>query len=95
MRDSLACLARVACTEETERVLSADLEEAAYDAWARARRDIYEEWQRGADPANLQPDIRPLFRCGGPAQDQPGRYPLGEVDRLADSLMAVEADTFP
>jgi Helicase conserved C-terminal domain/PLD-like domain/SNF2-related domain len=89
VRDSLACLARIACTEGTERVFPADLEAAAYEAWARARRDIYEEWQRGADPANLQPDIRPLFRAAAQyIRLHPADLTLQDVDRLADSLEA-------
>jgi hypothetical protein len=33
-----------------------------YEAWRRARQDIFDEWMRATDPANLQPKIRPLFR---------------------------------
>ena len=89
LRDSLSCLARISCTEATERVLPPDLEESAYDAWVRARHDIYEEWQRGADPANLQPDIRPLFRAAAQhVRSNPADLTLEDVDRLADSLEA-------
>ncbi|HWV56718.1 MAG TPA: helicase-related protein [Longimicrobiales bacterium] len=89
VRDSLACLARISCSEETERVLPPELEDTAYEAWMRARHDIYEEWQRGADPANLQPDIRPLFRAAANhVRTHPADLTLEEVDRLAESLEA-------
>lgn len=89
LRDSLSCLARIACAEGTERVLPPEMEMAAYDAWARARRDIFEEWQRGADPANLQPDIRPLFRAAAQhVRSNPADLTLDDVDRLADALEA-------
>jgi superfamily II DNA or RNA helicase len=89
VRDSLSCLARISCNEGTERVLPRDLEDAAYDAWVRARHDIYEEWQHGADPANLQPDIRPLFRAAAQqVRTHTADLALEEVDRLADSLEA-------
>lgn len=90
VRDSLACLAMITCQAGTERVLPDDLREAAYDAWARARTDIYREWQLGVDPANLQTAIRPLFRR---AATQVRSFPapemtLEEVDRLAETLEA-------
>lgn len=89
IRDSLACLARISCSEGTERVLPAELEDTAYEAWGRARQDIYEEWQRGADPANLQPAIRPLFRAAAQhVRTYPADLTLEEVDRLAESLEA-------
>jgi hypothetical protein len=62
VKDTLTCLKRIECTEETERVLSADTRERVYDAWERAREDIYWQWQEQTDPLNVQPDIRKLFR---------------------------------
>jgi hypothetical protein len=90
VRDSLSCLGLITCREDTERVLPDDLKEAAYDAWARARADIWREWQQGVDPANLQPSIRPLFRR---AAEQVRRFPppemtLEEIDRLTETLEA-------
>jgi Helicase conserved C-terminal domain/PLD-like domain/SNF2-related domain len=90
IRDSLSCLARITCSEETQRQLSDEMRQAAYDAWARARADIFADWQRGADPANLVPSIRPLFRTAGAHVRQ---YPaeemsLEEVDRLVEALEA-------
>src|SRR5690606_954285 len=88
-RDSLACLARISCIQDTARDLPPVLEDTAYEAWMRARHDIYEEWQRGADPANLQPDIRPLFRAAANhVRTHPADLTLEEVDRLAESLEA-------
>jgi hypothetical protein len=57
LRDSLACLRSISCAEETPRVLSDAMRERAYAAWARARQDIFNEWQFSTDPANLQPRV--------------------------------------
>ncbi len=90
VRDSLTCLRAITCTEGTERVMAEDLRAAAYDAWLAARRDIYDEWQRGADPKNLQPDIRPLFRAAAAhlRRYRPADMPLDEADRVAEALEA-------
>lgn len=89
-RDSLTCLGIMSCEETTERVLDEDFAEGAYDAWEEARRDIYQEWTAATDPANLQPEVRPLFRA---AADHVRLHPadgmsLEERDRLADALEA-------
>jgi hypothetical protein len=89
VRDALSCLARITCSEQTPRELSDAMENSAYEAWARAKQDIYEEWQKGADPANLQPDIRPLFKAAAQhVRKYPGDLPLEDIDRLADALEA-------
>ncbi|MGQ0814059.1 MAG: helicase-related protein [Gemmatimonadota bacterium] len=89
-RDSLSCLRYISCSESTERVLPDDLREAAYDAWQDARRDIYEEWQRGSDPANLHAEIRPLFRAAAAhvRMHIPHDMTLEQADRLAEALEA-------
>ncbi|MDI7267000.1 MAG: helicase-related protein [Myxococcota bacterium] len=56
------CLRLLECTEETPRVLSAEMALGAYDAWATARRSIFDAWAFETDPANLQPRIRKLNR---------------------------------
>lgn len=90
VRDSLACLRLITCDEGTARAMPADLAEAAYGAWARARHDVFEEWERGADPKNLQPDIRPLFKAAAAhvRAYRPAEMSLEDVDRLADALEA-------
>lgn len=62
LTDTLGCLRQIACERSTPRYLSEDMVSGAYNAWSRARKDIYEEWTRATDPKNLQPKIRPLFR---------------------------------
>jgi superfamily II DNA or RNA helicase len=89
-RDSLACLRRITCEEGTKRVLPQDLAEGAYSAWERARRDIFDEWQKAADPRNLQPDIRPLFKAA--AAHVRGHIPPDmsreDADRVVEALEA-------
>lgn len=89
-RDALACLSRIACTEETERHVSDLMRDAAFSAWSRARKDIFEEWTLATDPANLHPDIRPLFR---EVADHLRSHRPAELtqERLDDLLSAVEA----
>lgn len=89
-RDSLACLRRITCAEGTPRVMPEDLREGAYAAWQRARRDIYEEWQKATDPANLQPSIRPLFKAAAAhvRTNIPDGMSREEVDRVVEALEA-------
>jgi superfamily II DNA or RNA helicase len=90
VRDALSCLRRITCTEDTPRVVPEDLVEGAYRAWERAHRDIFEEWQKAADPKSLQPDIRPLFRAAAAhvRQHRPPEMTLEEADRLVEALEA-------
>ncbi len=56
------CLRLLECGEATPRLLSEEMAMAAYEAWARARRSIFDAWTYETDPANLQPKIRKLNR---------------------------------
>lgn len=89
-RDALSCLSRITCADETERVVPEDLAEGAYDAWNRARRDIYEEWTRATDPSTLQPPVRPLFKAAAAhlRAHRPNEMTLEDLDRVADALEA-------
>jgi len=90
VRDTLGCLSRIACSEETERYVAPDLAERAYSTWERARKDIYDEWTFATDPANLQPYIRPLFReIASHLRDYPP--PNVNEPELSNVLDAVEA----
>jgi len=62
----------------------------AYGAWERARKDIFDEWQKATDPRNLQPDIRPLFRAAAQhvRANRPPEMTLEEEDRLVEALEA-------
>jgi len=89
-RDALTCLKTITCEPDTKRVLPDDLKADAYIAWERARADIVEEWNRAADPANLTPAVRRLFR---EAAEHVRRYPPPEMtlearQRLIESLEA-------
>jgi hypothetical protein len=89
-RDSLTCLRTIACSEQTERVMSDALREGAYAAWERARRDIHEEWMFYTDPLNLQPKVRPAMRRAAAAVR---RYPPAglsqeAVDEVVNALEA-------
>lgn len=90
VRNTLSCLRAITCEEDTPRHLPQDLAEATYDAWARARRDIYEEWTFATDPANLQPRIRPFFRAAANhlRAHPPAGVPQRELDQIVEALEA-------
>jgi len=90
VRDTLGCLKMITCEEGTARHLPRELAEATYEAWAKARRDIYDSWMFETDPANLQPRIRPFFRkCAEHLRQHP---PPGisqeELDATVEALEA-------
>ena len=56
------CLRLIECPEDEELVLNEEIQDAAYDLWLSARRNIHKHWMHETDPANLQPNVRPLNR---------------------------------
>jgi superfamily II DNA/RNA helicase len=84
------CLRLIECSPETERVVPDDLQRTAFTAWQRARKNIFEAWQRETDPANLQPRVPKLNR--EIAQFLRKHPPKGvEQTRLTRCLEAIEA----
>jgi len=59
-REEGTCLRLIQCEDETPRVLPDDMRLGAYEAWQKAREDIWHQWMEQTDPANLQPKLRPL-----------------------------------
>src|SRR5262249_37769263 len=53
VREMGICLRMIQCQEVTERVVPADLQAAAFDAWESARRGIFDSWKHETDRANL------------------------------------------
>ena len=48
------------------------IRESVYDFWEVARDDIWIAWTRETDPANLQPQVRPLnYRVAEFIRDNP------------------------
>lgn len=90
VKDTLGCLRLIACNGSTALHLSDEMRNAAFDAWRKARRDIYDEWAFCTDPANLQPRVRPGLR---ETADHLRRYPprgmtQDEIDRLVEAIEA-------
>ncbi len=57
------CLRLAECEPQTPRVLPKSLEEdVIFDLWEVAQQDIWRAWMLETDPANLQPNVRPLNR---------------------------------
>jgi hypothetical protein len=88
--DTLACLARAACDPDTTRALPEDAHRGAYDAWERAREDIFMSWQHATDPANLQPRVpKPMRDAARLLRDNPPpEIEQHELDRLCDAIEA-------
>jgi hypothetical protein len=60
LREVGTCLRLIECEPETPTWYPDDLQDRVYDFWEAAQHDIWSEWMRETDPANLQPRIRPL-----------------------------------
>ena len=90
VHNTLACLRVITCAEDTPRHMPDDLAAAAYDAWTKARQDVYADWMFATDPLNLQPRIRPFFRK---AADHLRKYPPSDVRQNELDLLveAIEA----
>jgi hypothetical protein len=87
-RDNLECLRLIAC-EESAVAQPVDLA-AAYSAWDKAKSDIFQEWTRDTDPANIQPRVSRGLRD---AAEHLRRFPppnmeQGEIQRAIDSIEA-------
>jgi hypothetical protein len=89
-RDALSCLRVITCDPDTPRHVSDEMRNTAYTAWERARADILSEWARAADPASMQPAIRPLFRSAAEhlRRFRPPEMLQSEQAHLIESLEA-------
>ena len=54
------CLRVIECSEDQPIVLDELIQDAAYDLWLVARKNIFDCWMYETDPENLNPKIRPL-----------------------------------
>jgi hypothetical protein len=84
------CLRLLECSEETKRVLSPKMALAAYGAWERARRCIFDAWTFETDPANLQPKVRKLNRdvAAFLREHPPTDVEQGRLHRCLDAIEA-------
>jgi hypothetical protein len=64
--------------------------DAAYSAWQKARGDVYEEWMKKTDPANLQPKVRPSLRAAAELVRSfpPPEMSMEETHRLTETIEA-------
>jgi len=88
--DTLTCLFQAEASPETERVLDEATHYRAYDAWALARANIFEEWQKATDPVNLQPKVPKTMRDAAALlkKHPPTDIVQTEVDRLIEAIEA-------
>ena len=60
VRELGTCLRLIECEPEMPTWYPEALQERVYDFWEMAQHDIWTDWMRETDPANLQPRVRPL-----------------------------------
>ncbi len=60
LREVGTCLRLIECEPETQTWYPDMLQQRVYDFWEIAQQDIWSDWMRETDPANLQPKVRPL-----------------------------------
>ncbi len=60
VREVGSCLRLIECEADTPTWYPDALQERVYDFWEVAQQDIWADWMRETDPANLQPKVRPL-----------------------------------
>jgi hypothetical protein len=83
------CLRMIECRPETAREMPLDLNQTAYTAWERARRQIFDAWSFETDSANLQPRVPKLNReLAAYIRDNP---PLTIEQGVERCLEAIEA----
>jgi hypothetical protein len=88
MREVGTCLRLIECEADTPTWYPDDLQERVYDFWEVAQQDIWADWTRETDPANLQPKVRPLnlrvaeFIRANPPLDVPEDRMTGALDIL-------------
>ena len=87
-RELGTCLRFIECEEHTQVWYPEGLRESVYDFWEVARDDIWIAWTRETDPANLQPQVRPLnHRVAEFIRDNPPLdMPDDRVHRALDIL---------
>jgi hypothetical protein len=89
-RETGTCLRLIDCTEETRRHMPPTLDSGIFALWAAAHRDIMVEWNNLSDPANLQPQIRPLNRQIAAFLRTHPPHDI-DADKLAHALDILEA----
>jgi hypothetical protein len=87
-RDNLECLRLIACPEDLT-AQPIDLN-AAYSAWETARADIFNDWTRDTDPANIQPRVSRGLRDAAEhlRRFPPANLEQSEIERAIDSIEA-------
>ncbi len=60
VREVGTCLRLIECEPDTPTWYPEALQDRVYDFWEAAQQDIWSDWMRETDPANLQPRVRPL-----------------------------------
>jgi superfamily II DNA or RNA helicase len=87
--DTLACLAASDPTDvDTPPVLTDEMYQAAFDAWAAAKSHIHAAWMFNADPANLTRPVPRVMRDAAELVRTHGQH-LGDLqDDLVDRLEA-------
>lgn len=60
VREIGTCLRLIECEKDTPTYLPEPLQDAVFDFWEIARKDVFKAWMKETDPKNTQPKVRPL-----------------------------------
>lgn len=90
VRDTLSCLSHADPVDEATPAgeLSAEMYEAAFDAWAVAKYDIHMDWTLRTDPGRLAPPLPKVMRDAVEFVEQHGAFLGDRQDQLASRLKA-------
>jgi len=87
-RDNLDCLRMIVCEDGTpaQEANTSD----AYSAWEIVRKDIFDEWSRDTDPANIQPRVSRGLRDAAEhlRQFPPPNLDQSEIESVISSIEA-------
>lgn len=87
--DTLSCLAHAEPQKDmVPAVLSEQMYQAAFDAWAVAQNDIYSQWMIQVDPLNLSPQVPRAMRDAAALVREHGLFLGDKQDLLAIRLDA-------
>ena len=87
------CLRLLECGPNMPTWYPEQLRQGVYDFWALAQEDIWHDWMRETDPANVQPPVRPLNH--GVAKFIRDNRPFGSSDERMNRALDILESPWP
>ena len=88
VREIGTCLRLIECEKDTPVHLPESIQDAVFDFWEIAKRDVFQAWMRETDPKNIQPKVRPLNKRVAEfiRKNRPSGVEDKRIDRALDTL---------